>query len=144
MNKCSCYRETQGSKTTYKRAVCFGTKELDECSCGGDRAKCDFYQYVRDEANHVADYRKSVMDWTLAECVSECQSTRSIQPDCCDEACRLAEYGVCCKDWDLELRKKNIKAAIAHYTTGINEDIFSPEVATYAKLAVEALEKMNG
>lgn len=27
--------------------VCFGTKECEECSCGGDRTKCDFYPEVR-------------------------------------------------------------------------------------------------
>jgi hypothetical protein len=26
-----------------KITVCWGTKEADECSCGGDKAKCDFY-----------------------------------------------------------------------------------------------------
>lgn len=31
--------------------------------------------------------------------------------------------------------------AIAYYNRGINEDIFSPEVAAYARLAVEALKR---
>ncbi|MPM00592.1 hypothetical protein SDC9_46819 [bioreactor metagenome] len=26
--------------------VCYGTKECDECSCGGDRVRCDFYPKV--------------------------------------------------------------------------------------------------
>lgn len=30
--------------------VCYGTKECEECSCGGDRLKCDFYDYVRAKA----------------------------------------------------------------------------------------------
>lgn len=29
------------------RSVCWGTKETDECSCGGDPRKCDFYPEKR-------------------------------------------------------------------------------------------------
>ena len=29
---------------------CFGTKERDICSCGGDRSKCDFYPEVHEKA----------------------------------------------------------------------------------------------
>ena len=36
-----------------------------------------------------------------------------------------------------------IKQAIAHYEYGITHDIFSEPVITYAKLSVEALNKMN-
>ncbi len=39
--------------------------------------------------------------------------------------------------------KPDIQAAIAYYKRGIKEDIFSPKVATYARLAVEALKKME-
>lgn len=28
---------------------CWGTKERDECSCGGDRMRCDFYSDVREK-----------------------------------------------------------------------------------------------
>lgn len=38
-------------------------------------------------------------------------------------------------------RKQKIKEAIAYYEQGINQDIFSEPVITYAKLAVEALKK---
>jgi hypothetical protein len=31
------------------KGVCFGTKEQDECSCGGDRTKCDFYPEIREK-----------------------------------------------------------------------------------------------
>ncbi len=70
---------------------CLGTREMDECRCGGHRSRCDFYQEVRDKAK----------------------------------------------------RERDIQAAIVHYDMGIKEDIFSPEVATYARLAVEALRKMG-
>ena len=38
--KCDCYHPDGG----YNNApCCWGTKEKDACSCGGDRSKCDFY-----------------------------------------------------------------------------------------------------
>ena len=54
MKKCDCYCVEEkiigwhtpvDPKTTivYK---CNGTRERDECSCGGDRIKCDFYPEV--------------------------------------------------------------------------------------------------
>lgn len=43
--KCDCYYEyPDGYKGMYgNRGVCYGTKECDPCSCGGDKSKCDFY-----------------------------------------------------------------------------------------------------
>jgi hypothetical protein len=58
MNKCDCYNEQTkiigwlGPDEVIRKAVCVcnGTKEQDVCSCGGDRAKCDFYLEVRNKA----------------------------------------------------------------------------------------------
>lgn len=58
MKKCDCYIEdreladyTPLMKPIYKTvARCNGTRERDECSCGGDRTKCDFYPEVRKKA----------------------------------------------------------------------------------------------
>lgn len=63
MNKCSCYYEEITKSPRYDvytgnishyievmRGKCNGTKEQDECSCGGDRTKCDFYPEVRKTA----------------------------------------------------------------------------------------------
>ena len=41
-------------------------------------------------------------------------------------------------------RKKPVKQAISHFRYGVSHDIFSEPVTTYAKLAIEALEKANG
>ena len=38
-------------------------------------------------------------------------------------------------------RKKLVKQAISHFRHGVSHDIFSEPVTTYAKLAIEALEK---
>ena len=61
IEKCDCYHETEEKfyasdyirgyyaakgwtlPSTKMKSVCWGTKECDECSCGGDRTKCDFY-----------------------------------------------------------------------------------------------------
>ena len=36
---CDCYSDGR----------CVGTKEIDSCSCGGNKSKCDFYENVRRE-----------------------------------------------------------------------------------------------
>lgn len=41
-------------------AHCWGTKECDECSCGGDRSKCDFYPEVRKEANQILKIKNAI------------------------------------------------------------------------------------
>ena len=62
MNKCDCYHIEKKRRYTYhpltgqpighdiEVGVCRGTKEIDECSCGGNRIQCDFYPEVRKEA----------------------------------------------------------------------------------------------
>ena len=38
-------------------------------------------------------------------------------------------------------REKLVRQAISHFSYGVSHDIFSEPVTTYAKLAIEALEK---
>lgn len=40
--------------------VCWGTKEREECNCGGDKSKCDFYENVRNNTNE--DTRKNITE----------------------------------------------------------------------------------
>ena len=42
---------------------------------------------------------------------------------------------------EMDVREKLIKQAISHFWYGVSHDIFSEPVTTYAKLAIEALEK---
>ena len=69
MNKCNCYRTRTERRyfSDYDKGcaaaqgkllpgyedicdgICSGTEEVDYCSCGGDRSKCDFYESVRQE-----------------------------------------------------------------------------------------------
>lgn len=41
----------------------------------------------------------------------------------------------------MDVREKMVKQAISHFEYGVSHDIFSEPVTTYAKLAIEALEK---
>lgn len=47
MERCSCYHFYQGAGVFYSDGVCYGTKEREPCSCGGDPVKCDFYPEKR-------------------------------------------------------------------------------------------------
>lgn len=39
---CSCYHDDQNC--LQKRGVCWGTKEREPCTCGGDPTRCDFHK----------------------------------------------------------------------------------------------------
>ena len=44
------YPENNGAVES-EIGVCWGTREQDECKCGGDKDKCDFYDYVRSKSD---------------------------------------------------------------------------------------------
>ena len=87
MNKCECYRirterryfsdyekgyaAAQGKLLPdyedISKGACFGTKDVDYCSCDGDRSKCDFYEYVRREARAEARGSDATMQRALKE-----------------------------------------------------------------------------
>lgn len=54
MKQCDCHHTTTYTRCDGLKAFikheCWGTRERDECSCGGDRTKCDFYPDVREKA----------------------------------------------------------------------------------------------
>lgn len=64
MEKCECFwtdswhevRRYDGDclPVVVKKNICNGTKEREECTCGGDPAKCDFYPQKRAEAKKKA------------------------------------------------------------------------------------------
>ena len=59
MSKCDCYHTEPKTRYTYhpitgspighdiEVGVCWGTKECEQCDCGGDMTQCDFYPDVR-------------------------------------------------------------------------------------------------
>lgn len=56
--QCLCYHSSwsYNGETFVPRPVCYGTKELEHCSCGGDKRSCNFYEYVREEPEDSAIY----------------------------------------------------------------------------------------
>ena len=61
------YHPITGEPTGYdvKVGVCWGTKETDQCSCGGDRTKCDFYPEVREKA--LKECQPNFGEWISVE-----------------------------------------------------------------------------
>ena len=56
MAKCDCYYQ-HGMKF-----LCYGTKEMEECSCGGDTSKCDFYPEKRSKKTQTMANEKRLID----------------------------------------------------------------------------------
>lgn len=69
---CKCYHADKNFLGEI--GVCWGTKECESCSCGGDEAKCDFYDYVRERVKKPitnADKIRQMTDEELATWFSE-------------------------------------------------------------------------
>lgn len=57
-NKCECYEQREVCESLIYSldpnikiiGICNGTKEREECDCKGNKAKCDFYPEIREEA----------------------------------------------------------------------------------------------
>lgn len=106
-NKCDYYHTQTEKQHTYhitgepiyydaEVSVCWGTKERDRCSCGGNRIKCDFYPEVREKAKKVitnADKIRSVNDKELAKFLSDFHDNKIAM----DEICHA---GLCLDDED--------------------------------------------
>lgn len=57
---CKCYHAERNFLG--KIGVCWGTKECEACSCGGEESKCDFYDYVRRRASKNRPHWVSVTE----------------------------------------------------------------------------------
>lgn len=67
---CKCYHADKNFLGEI--GVCWGTKECESCSCRGDEAKCDFYDYVRERVKKPitnADKIRQMSDDELADWV---------------------------------------------------------------------------
>lgn len=65
---CKCYHAERNF--IGKIGVCWGTKECEACSCGGDESKCDFYEDKRKKATPKttnADRIRAMSDEELAK-----------------------------------------------------------------------------
>ena len=72
MDKCECWEERPIVLMKYGKIpvyspngiqICNGTKEREECTCGGDVSKCDFYPEKRKEGKHM----KTAEMWLKAQ-----------------------------------------------------------------------------
>lgn len=77
MNKCSSYHTQNKRKWIYDVysgncmgwediivGICWGTKECEECYCEGDRSKCDFYDYIKEDA------KKEKLEFKIQEAIN--------------------------------------------------------------------------
>lgn len=48
-NKSTNKEKCDSYKVEYGRTVCYGTKEREVCTCGGDKDKCNFYKKQQEE-----------------------------------------------------------------------------------------------
>lgn len=102
MSICMCYHDEQNFLHEY--GVCYGTKEKEPCSCGGNPVKCDFYEEVREKYIHRthADKFRSMNDEELAEYFS---THASLCPDLeedktvCKGANFMADDKMCRQCW---------------------------------------------
>ena len=60
--------------TYYGESRCLGTKEVETCSCGGDKSKCDFYPEKRKAAQKMLNtaemWLKAQEDGKIYECIN--------------------------------------------------------------------------
>ena len=106
MKKCDCYIEVSSfnpdpySSLIITQSRCNGTKERDECTCGGDPAKCDFYPEKREAAKK-----------------------EEIKPTTIYYAHHQWKYGTKIEEYELELIKKQFPhALIFNPATELNVD----------------------
>lgn len=90
---CECYHVVEAG-TWLERSECWGTKERDVCSCGGDEAHCTFYPEKARAADpkHKCPFRKR----THYECGQNSGSGYPISwvateefEDCIGEECQV-------------------------------------------------------
>jgi len=91
---CKCYHANKNFLGGI--GVCWGTKEREACSCGGDEAKCDFYDYVRERAKSLsqkqtnADHIRVMTDGELVKAILAynclaCPKDKKCRGDSCEE-----------------------------------------------------------
>ena len=95
---CKCYHAERNFLG--KIGVCWGTKECEACSCGGDESKCDFYEDKRKKATPKttnADRIRAMSDEDLA---------MILQPGCPSRVCRDCPPHDCYNCWLEWLRQE--------------------------------------
>ena len=60
---CNCYSHLKNDS----RGYCWGTKDMEVCTCGGDKTKCDFYPDVKLKAQK--EKIESSLDWKINKAI---------------------------------------------------------------------------
>ena len=87
---CKCYHAERNFLG--KIGVCWGTKECEACSCGGDESKCDFYEDKRKKATPKttnADRIRAMTDEEMAFMLAEISCPDGLTPT--HEQCMLGK-----------------------------------------------------
>ena len=85
MDKCKCWEETKKRIVGWYRGepihktvqICNGTKEREECSCDGNKSKCNFYPENRKESKSM----NTAEMWIKAQEDEMCYETVDQGPD---------------------------------------------------------------
>ena len=91
---CKCYHADKNFLGEI--GVCWGTKECEACSCGGDESKCDFYEDKRKKATPKTthgDRIRSRTDEELAAYIGHASLCVIIQGE--DGGAWCSQYGDC-------------------------------------------------
>lgn len=71
-NQCNCYHVQKQRRYTYhpitgdpighniEIGVCWGTKGIDECDCGGNETQCDFYPEIREKGRQQLSIQDAI------------------------------------------------------------------------------------
>lgn len=86
MEKCSCWKPLynyllENNNIIKTKALCYGTKEREECTCNGDVSRCDFYPEKRKEnktMNTAEMWLKAQEDGMCYEIVNQENDNNSI------------------------------------------------------------------
>lgn len=94
-----------------KIGVCWGTKEREACSCGGDEAKCDFYDYVRERAKKLRTNADRIRAMTDEELAGKLSAYSTCMECILLEKCNrmIATKQLTCKDMWLDWLKQEVK-----------------------------------
>lgn len=82
---CKCYHAERNF--VGKIGVCWGTKEREACSCGGDESKCDFYEDKRKKATPKTTNYDRIISKTPEELADFFGTLPCCPPGSADELC---------------------------------------------------------
>lgn len=94
---CKCYRAEKNFLGEI--GLCWGTRERDACSCGGDKSKCDFYPTIHSDEKKPLTNADRIRAMTYEE-LADYFSELSCWPNARKEVCMgMANCEKCWLNW---------------------------------------------